>query len=253
MDKSITSHKVYSILAVIILVTGILFQAQILYHSTYPQYIFGKEYKYDVEAGESKNITISASTQSGKNVSILLEQIKGGKVDVKSSNSNKSNMISFAVNPYPEEVVFKVTGKTGKITSTDNLIFLVQGDTPPVAKAGDDKVIKIAEVCNSQGQNTTGSTPPTTSIILDGRNSTDDKLKSLKYEWTQIAGEPKIELTSPTNATTSFQKGSICDISNQMNAIFTLKVTDSKNQTDDDNVMVTIIPETTLSLNYTFG
>lgn len=55
--------------------------------------------------------------------------------------------------------------------------FLPEKDEPPLSKAGQDVVLHL----------------PTDGVILDGRESTDDRA-IVQYEWTLLQGDPSVDM-----------------------------------------------------------
>ena len=92
-------------------------------------------------------------------------------------------------------------------------------DHPPVASAGSDVIIRL----------------PNDTVTLNGNGSRDD-VGILKYEWTQQPDSPPCEMSGERTAylhLTHLQNGLY---------IFVLKVTDTSGKTNEDRVMVTVLP-----------
>ena len=57
------------------------------------------------------------------------------------------------------------------------VFFFPEKDEPPLSKAGQDVVLHL----------------PTDGVILDGRESTDDRA-IVQYEWTLLQGDPSVDM-----------------------------------------------------------
>ncbi len=104
--------------------------------------------------------------------------------------------------------------------SPNQLLFIGQIDNlPPVANAGDNILL--------QGKS---------AVELDGSGSTDPKGQSLTFLWTQMSGPSQAAIATPSAAKTL--------VSNLVAAstpyVFSLTVTNSKGQSQSDQVVVTV-------------
>uniref|UniRef100_A0A8D1ICD3 Low-density lipoprotein receptor-related protein 11 n=1 Tax=Sus scrofa TaxID=9823 RepID=A0A8D1ICD3_PIG len=96
----------------------------------------------------------------------------------------------------------------------------LEKDEPPLSKAGQDVVLHL----------------PTDGVILDGRESTDDRA-IVQYEWTLLQGDPSVDMKVPQSGTlklSHLQEGTYT---------FQLTVMDTAGQRSSDNVSVTVLPQ----------
>jgi hypothetical protein len=237
----------YAVSLSVVLVTSMFFQVQQLNTISHHQYnVYGQEIEIVRYEGEPVVINLNSSAPSGRNVTYTWELIGEKEVAFNLTNSNKTASFNSPSVDTVTQIVIRVTASSGLSKTVKDIVVIVLPDKAPIADAGPNQNITTQEICSPQNS----SNPLISPVILNGSKSSDDRKDSLVYQWTQIAGDIKLNLTNPTNATTSFEINGLCDISETMDFIFELMVTDSSKQNATGLTRLTINPEDPLSLDF---
>ncbi len=93
-------------------------------------------------------------------------------------------------------------------------------NSPPVAEAGENRMVM-----------------PGSQVQLDAAGSTDPDEQDLTYAWTQLEGEPQLELTGADTATPTFTAP---EIEEDQRFLFQLEVADSEEEKSTDTVEITV-------------
>lgn len=164
--------------------------------------------------------TISGSTSidaDGNIVTYSWRKYSGPSGETIVSTNSVQTSISF-VNAGTYGFELSVTDNAGA-TTKDSVLVIVNPNTPPVAKAGADKIIQL----------------PVNKIFLDGRLSFDTTGSIVAYQWSFISGPSGSTLQNTTRDTTSI------NFVNSGIYIFRLTVTDNGNLSSSDDVQVTVL------------
>jgi len=144
------------------------------------------------------------------------------------------DQLSVSVNANEVTIVFTNSDTNEQTTFADAISFDVIGEThpsssqSPTAKAGDDFTVTAGDL-----------------VTLDGSSSAKGNSAISTYSWEQTAGFPTVQInhsdTSFPNATFSAPA-----VSEETTLTFKLKVTDLNGLFQEDSVIVTLIPTTTM-------
>lgn len=188
-------------------------------------------------AGIDQSITLPVSsvfvTGSGTDdvgiVSYAWSKVSGpASSSISTPNAQNTTITSLTQGVY----VFRLTTTdAGGLTATDDMQVTVNaaGNAAPTANAGTDQTITL----------------PTSSISLTG--SGNDDLGVVSYAWTRIAGPNTPTITTPSSQNTTVT-GLITG-----SYTFRLTVTDAGSLTGVDDVVITVNPNPSGAINYTWN
>jgi hypothetical protein len=154
----------------------------------------------------------------------LWEQSAGPDVILENPNSSRASFIAPDPGTNVEKLIFnlKVTGSNGK-QSTESITVTVIGlNEPPVASAGRDVNVKLAEELG-----------PEVEVTLSGAESFDPTIGIAGYQWVQEAGTA-VSLENPNAVATSFFVPASVDAGARMT--FRLTVTNQAGLQSSDTV-----------------
>ncbi len=147
-------------------------------------------------------------------------KVNGGAATIVTPNEDVTDITGLVAGSYTFRLA--VTDNDGA-TSTDTVVVTVAAlpvNASPLADAGVDQTITL----------------PTSSVALDGSNSTDSDGTIATYAWTKVSGGAAT-ITTPSAASTSVT-GLV-----QGSYTFRLTVTDNQGATGADDVVVTVNPQ----------
>ena len=161
----------------------------------------------------------SSTDPDGDNLSYLWQQVSGTPVTLNNANSATANFNAGVVST-DQTLVFRLTVNDGALNDEDTVQITLkaatQGNTPPVADAGDNQTVA--------GNDT---------VTLDASSSSDIDGDNLSYSWQQVSGTA-VTLTGANSVQSSFIAPTV---SSNEDLVFQVLVDDG---TDNDSATVTI-------------
>lgn len=191
-----------------------------------------------VNAGEKVTLDGSASSdpEDGNQLQYQWLQSAGAEVTLAQADTAQATFTAPQVDADSDfQFKLRVTD-SGGLSSEDSITVTVmrvdEGVQAPEADAGPDR--DVAEE---------------TAVILDGSASSDPQNRPLSYNWTQLAGDPVVDLENANTSTASFNAPAIAG---DRVLTFQLTVTNDGNAVDTDTVQVTIRDDTAVSIDDAF-
>ena len=177
-----------------------------------------------VTANETVFLSGNATDVDGQIVSTEWEQISGPSVDILNGTSLQASFRAPVVGGNDEQLRFRltVTDDDGAETISDEVIISIDGDSSPIAVAGDDRFV-------AQGSE----------VELDAIDSSDPDGRIIAYSWRQVRGEA-VDLVNANNANVIFDAP---EVFRTQDLLFELTVTDDSGNTATDEIIVTVIGE----------
>ncbi|MDP3980306.1 MAG: DUF6067 family protein, partial [Chlamydiota bacterium] len=182
----------------------------------------------DKTANELSTVTLNGNASYDPEDGLLTyvwSQVSGPSVTITNPNSATASFIAPEV-LQDQALVFQLQVEDEEgLTNTDTVqiaILNIGSNLPPIADAGADQtVIEGAQV------------------ILNGSGSSDPENLTLYYNWTQLTG-PEVVINNSNTVTASFTAP---DINQNTILTFQLSVADESNASDEDQINITITPQ----------
>jgi cephalosporin-C deacetylase-like acetyl esterase len=190
----------------------------------------------DQSVNEGDTVTLDGSASSdpedGSNLTYEWSQTAGPQVTLSDSAAVMPTFTAPAVDAATALSFQLVVRDTQNLASAPDTVTITvndvpPGNTPPVADAGADQT--VAE----------GAT-----VELNGSGSSDPDGTIASYSWTQLSG-PAVTLTGANTATPGFTAP---QVAGDTDLVFRLAVTDDGGASDSDEVQVTVVDNTLLSV-----
>jgi hypothetical protein len=176
------------------------------------------------------SITLDGSSSESANgeegqLSYMWKQISGPPVDIENSDSPTPGLTIPEINDHENsQIVLEliVTDEKGLVDTEQISLTVNQNSEPPIAEAGEDQEVRK------------GAT-----VILDGSASDDPDDGISSFAWKQVGEGPEVELSDPAGQTAEFTAPEVDD---ETVLAFELTVTDYGQNSDTDEVSITVLP-----------
>jgi rhodanese-related sulfurtransferase len=181
----------------------------------------------DQEVNEGVSVTLDASGSAAPGGGSLTYSWRlasdGTKVSLSDRSSKTPKFTAPAVQEGGEDLIFHLTvSDAGGTKDMDSVTVTVAwSNSPPVADAGQDQVVKEGD-----------------SVTLNGMKSSDAEGRIRSYLWEQTGGGPEVELIGPGTINPDFIAPSVTNP--PVVLTFRLTVTDGDQKTDSDEVRITV-------------
>ena len=152
------------------------------------------------------------------------------EINLANTNSVNASFTAQTLTPGAEDethiFTLTITDSGGKFDSDTVTITVVSPFTPPVANAGNDRIVSAGKP-----------------VTLDGRESTTDSRSEMDFLWTRSDGTDDVQvvLANAETARPVFTTNALSPGAEDVKHIFTLTVTDDMDQTDADTVTITVM------------
>jgi glycerophosphoryl diester phosphodiesterase len=187
-----------------------------------------------VNEGEAVTLDGSASSdpEDGSNLSYQWTQTSGPTVTLTGADTAMPGFTAPQVDATTALIFQLVVRDTQNLASAPDTVTVTvndvpPGNTPPVADAGADRTV-------AEGA----------AVELNGGASSDPDGTIASYNWTQLSG-PAVTLSGANTATPAFTAP---QVAGDASLVFRLTVTDNGGASDSDEVQVTVVDNTLLSV-----
>jgi len=181
----------------------------------------------DQKVSANNEVTLDGSKSNDEDGELVVyewEQTEGPKVDLKSDDKKIANFDAPSLSE-DSNLVFKLTVTDDKDASSSDAVTIEvekEENIPPKAEAGDDQKVSA----NNE-------------VTLDGSKSNDEDGELVSYKWEQTEG-PKVDLKSDDKKIANFDAPSLSEDSK---LVFKITVTDDKDASDSDDVIIEVEKE----------